>query len=140
MELCIEHARERHNRSVERLADLMGLANKYTLYKWVESGKLPSISIHAFEHACGCDFITRYLAHSAAKLLIEIPVGRDAGAEDMQLLTGVCNDAVGVLIRFYRGEADAAAAIAATNEAMEALGWHRANAAKVQSPELDFGK
>jgi hypothetical protein len=73
IELCIEFAKEKHNRSVDRIAELIGLANKYTLYKWIESGKLPAISIRPFEHACGCDFVTRYLAHSAHKLLIDIP-------------------------------------------------------------------
>jgi hypothetical protein len=99
LELCLEHAREKHNRSVDQIADLIGLANKFTLYKWVESGRLPAIQVRPFEHACGCDFVTRYLAHSAGKLLVEIPIGRPATVEDLQVLTGRCNDAVGCLDR-----------------------------------------
>jgi hypothetical protein len=140
MELCLEFARDKNNRSVDRIADLMGLANKFTLYKWVESGKLPAVSIRPFEHACGCDFVTRYLAHSASKLLVEIPVGRYAGPEDLQRLTASCNAAVGVLIRFYQGAIDASEASAAVTIAMEDLGWHRVNVAKVQTPELGLGQ
>jgi hypothetical protein len=136
MELCIEFAREKHNRSVERIADLMGCANKFTLYKWIESGKIPAVSIRPFEHACGCDFVTRYLAHSASKLLLDIPVGRCAGVEDLQRLTGSCNAAVGVLIQFYAGRIDAESAITAVTIAMEDLAWHRINASKVHAPEL----
>jgi hypothetical protein len=139
MELCIDHAREKHNRSVEGIADLMGLANKYTLYKWIESGKLPSISIRPFEHACGCDYVTRYLAHSAAKLLIDIPVGRCAGVEDLQRLTGSCNAAVCVLIDFHKGTKTVEEATAALMVAMEDLAWHRANVQKHAQPELEFG-
>lgn len=140
MELCIDFAKERHNHSVDRIAELMGLANKFTLYKWVESGRLPAISIRPFEHACGCDFVTRYLAHSASKLLVEIPIGRCAGVEDLQRLMASCNAAVSNLIEFYKGSITAQQASGAITVAMEDLGWHRVNVAKLQAPELDFNQ
>ena len=138
MELCIEYARDRHNRSVEGIAALMGVANKYTLYKWVESGKLPAISIRPFEHACGIDFVTRYLAHSTGKLLIEIPIGRCPGPEDVLRVQGSCHAAVDVLIKFYKGELTSEQASSAVTVAMEDLAWHRSNAAKLHAPELDL--
>jgi hypothetical protein len=138
MELCLEFARERHNRSVEGVADLMGLANKFTLYKWVESGKLPAISIRTFEHACGCDFVTRYLAHSSSKLLIAIPIGRKPQPDDTQLLMASCSRATGLLIDFYSGKVSVDQAVVAITQAMEEFAWHRANMAKVPAPELDF--
>jgi hypothetical protein len=138
LELCIEFAREKHNRSVATLAELIGLDNKFTLYKWIATGKLPAISIRPFEHACGCDFVTRYLAHSATKLLIDIPVGQVAGVEDLQRLTGSCNVAVGKLIEFYRGEITPEEVAATITIAMEDLAWHRVNVAKGPAPELDF--
>lgn len=138
IELCVEHAKERHNRSVDRIADLMGVASKYTLYKWIESGKLPTILIRPFEHACGCDFVTRYLAHSAAKLVIDIPVGRCTDAEDLQRLTGTCNAAVCVLIDFYKGKTSCDEASSALMIAMEDLAWHRVNVQKHAQPELDL--
>ena len=33
LELCKEHARERLNRSVERIADEMGITDHWTVYK-----------------------------------------------------------------------------------------------------------
>jgi hypothetical protein len=140
IELCIEFAKEKHNRSVDRIAELIGLANKYTLYKWIESGKLPAISIRPFEHACGCDFVTRYLAHSAHKLLIDIPVGRASGEEDLLRLSASCNAAVGVLIEFYQGKGDACRTIETLLLAMERLAWHRMNVQKSQQPELGLDR
>ncbi len=140
LELCVEYARDKHHRSVDQIADLIGLANKFTLYKWIESGKLPAISIRSFEHACGCDFVTRYLAHSANKLLVEVPIGRRAEPDDVQRLMASCNAAVGVLLKFYEGKADAAQTYGALTIAMEDLAWHRGNAAKQQAPELDLGQ
>lgn len=136
MELCIEHAREKHNRSVDRVADLIGVANKFTLYKWIESGKLPAISIRPFEHACGCDLVTRYLAHSAHKLMIDIPTGARVDAEGVHRLSEACNAAVGELIRFYKDDATADEAVAKITAAMEVLAWHRGNALKFAQPEL----
>jgi predicted deacylase len=139
IELCIEHGKDRFNLSVDRLAHVIGLANKYTLYKWIESGRVPAISIAAIELACGCDFITRYLAHSAGKLLLDIPTGRKADSEDIQRLQSSCLDAVGALIDFHKGERSADQTREALTEAMEALAWHRENVAKTQAPEFDFG-
>jgi hypothetical protein len=138
MELCLEHAREKHNRSVDRIAELIGLANKYTLYKWVESGKLPAIQVRPFEHACGCDFVTKYLGHAAGKLVVDIPVGRVADPSDVNRVQESCVAAVGALIAFYDGKRTPEQTIAAVTVAMEDLAWHRLNAVKVAAPELDF--
>lgn len=138
LELSIEYARAKNNRSVDQIAELIGLANKFTLYKWIESGKIPAISIRPFEHACGCDFVTRYLAHSAHKLLIDIPLGQCAGAEELQRLTGTCHAAVGALIDFHKGARTPEETIANITVAMEDLAWHRLNVEKHAQPELDL--
>jgi hypothetical protein len=118
----------------------MGLANKYTLYKWVESGKLPAISIRTFEHACGCDFVTRYLAHASSRLLINIPVGRRPEPDDIQRVMASCSAATASLIDFYAGKLKVEDAVVAITAVMEEFAWHRANVAKIPTPELDFGK
>lgn len=138
MELCLEHARAVHNRSVDNVADLMGLPNKWRLYKWVENADLPARYLRGFEHACGCDFITRYLAHSAHRLLIDIPRGRRVEATDLHALQQLTNEAVGALIAFAAGHVEAEDVIAATTRAMEGLAWHRANAEKHSQPELEL--
>jgi len=138
MEWCLAFAKERHNRSAERVADLMGLPNKWRLYKWMEDASLPTRYLRSFEHACGCDFVTRYLAHSAHELLISIPVGKRVAASDLHTLQEMTNDAVGALIAFAAGSVGAEEVIAATTRAMEGLAWHRANAEKHHQPELEL--
>lgn len=139
LELCKEHARERRNLSVERIAELMGLTDHWTLYKWFQTGRIPTNLIRPYETACGIDFVTRWLAASSGRLLIDIPSGRDTTAEDMQALQGVLNDTVGQLLQFYAGKAEVADTLAAIQQAMEGLAWHRGNVEKHLQPELELG-
>lgn len=74
-ELCLVKARECKNLSVERVGDLMGLGSHWSVYKWVESGRLPLALIRPFELACGADFISRFVAHSGGNLLVPHPAG-----------------------------------------------------------------
>lgn len=138
MVLCLRYAREVLNLSVEQIADLMGLPNKWRLYKWVEEANLPANLIRGFEHACGCDFVTQYLAHSSHRLLINIPVGKRVAAADVHAMQEMTTAAIGVLIRFAEGKASAEEVITHTTQAMEGLAWHRANAAKHDQPELEL--
>lgn len=136
IELCLEYAREKKNLSVDRVADLMGLSNKWTLYKWMENGRMPSILIRPFEHACGCSYMTQYIATSAHKLLVDIPSGKRA--EDMELLnlqTGF-NEAVNLLAQFYQGDAQAERTIGALTRVLAEIAGHRANVSKAITPEL----
>lgn len=136
IELCLEYARERRRLSVDRVADLMGLPSKWALYKWLESGRMPAILIRPFEHACGCTYVTQYLATSAHKLLVDIPSGQPARNEDvLELQTGF-NDAVNLLARFYRGEGSAEETMAALSQAMSEIAGHRENVSKSLTPEL----
>lgn len=138
MELCLAYAREVHHLSVDNVADLMSLPSKWRIYKWVEGADLPLRYLRGFEHACGCDFVTRYLAHSAHRLLIDIPRGRSIAAADLNALQQLSNEAVGALIAFAAGQVEAEEVIAATTRAMEGLAWHRANAEKHHQPELEL--
>lgn len=139
MELCIAHAREVHNRSVDQIADLMGLANKWSIYKWVENGNLPARLIRPFEHACGCDFVTRYMAHSAHKLLINIPTGRAPKSTDLSRTYESFSAAMSLLTSFYDGKSDAQETLGALTTMMEDVAWHHGNVDKHLQPELEFG-
>lgn len=139
LELAKDHAKEAHNRSVERLAELMGEESHWTVYGWLRDGSIPGKKIPAYQHATGCDFITRWLAHSAGKLLIDIPSGRMPAPEDVQQLQGTLNAAVGALIGFAAGRLDAEAVAEEINSALEALAEHRENVLKTSQPELEFG-
>lgn len=136
MELCIDYAREVRNLSVEQISDLMGEASKWTLYKWIESASIPARKIRPFEHACGCTFVTEYLAASAHKLLIDIPKGKAATSLELSDLQGRLADAVGSLIRFYQGGADAEKTEADLTGIMADLAFHRENVKRSACPEL----
>lgn len=138
MELCLEFARDKHNRSIDRIADMMGLPSKWTLYKWLESGRMPATLIRPFEHACGATFMTDWIAQSAHKLVIDIPQGRAATEMDIADLQGRLADVMGQLIRFYKGESNADQTVAGITDVMAGLAWHRANVSRQAAPELDL--
>lgn len=137
MEGCLQFALERHNRGVERVADLMGV-NRWSLYKWVASGNLPLRLVRPFEHACGCTFVTTWMAASAHRLLIDFPTGRSASPADVHDLQDACNNAVGALIAFARGESTQTETLAAITTAMERLAYEHAQVSTHAQPELEL--
>jgi hypothetical protein len=138
MDLCVEYAKAKNNRSIDTIADLMGLASKWTLYKWMQEASLPSRLIKPFEHACGIDFVSRWLVVSGGKLVIEIPKGRKGKPDDIQSLQAATHEAVGALIKFYADQADTDATLAALQTALERMAWHKGNVEKYRQPELPF--
>lgn len=139
LEMCKDYAIAVHHRSVERIAELAGEESYWTVYGWLRDGSIPGKKIVTFQHACGCDFITRYLAHSAGRMLIEIPAGKLLHSEDVHDLQNTLNQAVGALLGFAAGKLDACEVGAEISTALEALAWHRENVNKVSQPELEFG-
>lgn len=136
MELCLDYAKEKQNLSVERVADRMGLASRYTLYKWMENGRLPAVLIRPFELACGQSFVTQYIATSAYKLLVDIPSGKPAIDTDLLALQTGFNEAVNVLAKFYQGQADATEALGELTLHLEQVAQHRMRVEKAVAPEL----
>lgn len=139
MELSKEYAQAVHRRGVERIAELAGEESHWTVYGWMRDGSIPGKKIPSFQHACGINLITRWLAHGDGYLLIQVPPGRQVAAEDVQALQGTLNSAVGALLGFAAGKLDADQVGDELNQAMEALAWHRENVAKHAQPELDLG-
>ncbi|GAB2182638.1 hypothetical protein DLREEDagrD3_28610 [Denitratisoma sp. agr-D3] len=137
MQLCVDFARERHNRSIERIADLMGVQS-HTLYKWLGTGRMPANLIRPFENACCCNYVTWWLAHGAHKLLIDIPLGRKATEMDVAQLQESISEATTTLIRFYSSNASIDDTIAQLTVALEGLAWHRENVSRQATPELDL--
>ncbi|OQW67455.1 MAG: hypothetical protein BVN35_20330 [Proteobacteria bacterium ST_bin11] len=138
MELCLEHARVKKNYSVDRVADEMGLSSKWQLYKWMENSRMPIVLVRPFERACGADYVTRYIGHSAFKLLIDIPVGKRVSDTDINTLQGSFSEAIGLLLKFYDGKAEVHDTLAALSEVMEKLAWHQGNVERYFQPELEF--
>lgn len=138
MELCLTYARETHNLGVERIADRMGLASHWVIYKWMEEGGMPARYIRAFEHACGATYVTRYIAASAHMLVIDLPTGRRAQAADIQALQEACTAAVGAVLAFAAGRQQADDTHAALTVALERLAAERAEVERYTTPELPF--
>lgn len=138
IEGCIAFALERHNRSVDQVADLMGLASKWTLYKWMQTAKLPAIQIRAFEHATGAAFVTQYLGASAHKLVLDMPSGKRPSDKELLDVNQACVEACQQLFKFYAGERPAEDVLAALTVALEDLAYQRANVERAAQPEFDF--
>ena len=136
MELNVEFARDRSNLSIDNIADLMGLPSKWTLYKWLESGRMPANLIRPFEHACGATYMTQYIAGSAHKLLIDIPSGKPAKDGDLLALQTDFNDALNLLASFYKGDASADDTLSALTATLTQIAGHRANVSQALTPEL----
>lgn len=137
-ELCLEYGKERKNLSVERVADLMGLANHWTLYKWMESGRFPACLIRPFEYVCGVTFVTQNIATSAHKLLIDMPSSKPISELDILELQSSVNGVINVLIKQHQGHAEIRFAIIELSRVMQELAGHRARLELADSPELDL--
>lgn len=138
MEMCLEHARLKHNRSVDHIADLMGLPNKWSLYKWVANGRMPMILIRPFEHACGAHYLTEYLAASAASLLVQMPRGAKATEAEINRLQAEFSAAIGLLIGCYNGKTPVEETLASLSTILRGLAWHDVNVRKLFAPEFDM--
>lgn len=140
LELCLEFARVEHNRSVQSVAELMGLSSHWTLYKWLENGRMPANLIRPFEHACGCHFVSDWLALSAGRLVIDMPAARRATAGDINGMQSNFIHAVGLLIDFYSGVgvggSGAEEVVAALTAVLVDVASQRANVAQAARPEL----
>ncbi len=140
LEKCKEHAREARNLSVERIAADMGLADHWALYKWIESGRFPLILVPAYQAVCGINLVTRWQAAHERRLLVDMPIGKAAGADDLvQLGTGF-QQAVQLLSDFYKsnGGTDPGPVLEALRSHLESVAHHHFNVSGFSEPELDF--
>ena len=138
LELCVDHARDVHNLSVERIAERMGETTHHALYKWLADGSMPIRKQRAFEHACGCKYVSRWIAMSADLLTIDMPTGRSADSADVMALQETLSEAVTALLQFYRNRASSDEVLARVIAGMEGLAFHRENVRKHDQPELDL--
>ena len=137
-ELCKDHARERLNKSVEGIAEDMGLADHWVLYKYLQKGSMPANLIRPYELACGIDFVTRYLAASNGRLLVQIATGRKLAHADIVELHEHFATALKLLTEYYAKPGVPSAALAALTTHMEHVAWHRQNVAQHINPQLDL--
>src|SRR5690625_2649327 len=136
IELCVEYARDQRNYSVDRIAELMGLASKWTLYKYMESGRMPATLIPPFEHACGAHFVTDYLGNSAGRITSQAPRGRKCQTHEVADLQLSFGRAVNELAKFYDGHSNENETLDALAQALRECAWHEQNVTKTAAPEL----
>ncbi|HDR9585237.1 TPA: hypothetical protein QDC22_007529 [Burkholderia stabilis] len=136
---CKDFALDVHHMSVERIADRMAVTHD-VLYKWLANGRMPAILIPTYELACGCNFVTTWLATSAGKLVVDMPRGRHAAPAELMALNSAFAGALQLLTAFYADPvpSDAEATLAALRAHMEHVAYHHHNVARFASPELDF--
>lgn len=140
LELCKEYARERRNLSVERIAEKMGVTDHWTIYKWVQSGRIPANMIQPYESVCGIEYVTRWLAASGGKLLVDIPTGRNLVNADVIELHSGFSAALDLLTQFYVGKADVGQTSEALTNHLQQVAFHHANVQKHGAPEFNFGE
>ena len=136
---CKDFAQERHNLSVERIAERMGLEDHWALYKWIANGRMPAVLLPAYEHACGINLVARWMAATDGKLLVDMPRGRQAQPADMVELNTGFAQALQLLTDFYSGgQADPTATLEALRNHLQQVAAHQLNVAGFAEPELDF--
>lgn len=138
MDACVAYALEAHNLSIDRIAERMGLGTKWTLYKLIGELRMTAAQVRSFEHACGANYVSRYIAASAGLLAIEIPAGRQQSGDDIQSVQANLHAAVGALMDFHAHRIDAAEALERISAGLSDLAWHRENVARSTQPQLDF--
>ena len=139
LELCKDHAREKLNKSVERIADRMGVTHD-SLYKWLGTGRMPAILVPAYELACGCHYVTDWYGASAGRLVVPMPTGRAVGEADLLAVNSSCATALDLLKAFYAdpASADPKATSDALYAHLQQVAFHHHNVARYAAPELDF--
>lgn len=136
---CLDHAIRRHRRSVAQVGELIGVS-EWAIYKWMHEGSMPSVRIRPFEFACGATFVTEHLAASAGALLVTIPTGRQANAEQVNDLHATVVDALRHLTRYYSEPTEEVAdqAVRRLTDALREIASHRENVQRSQEPELEL--
>ena len=139
LRLCKERAQAKRHLSVERIADCMGVTHD-SLYKWLATGRIPGILIPAYELACGCHYVSEWLAASSGSLVVPMPTGRKAEGTEVVDMNSSCAAALQLLTTFYAAPqaADTEATLAALRLHLEQVAYHHHNVAAYATPELEF--
>lgn len=135
--MCKDYAKAKHNLSVERIADEMGLTAG-RLYQHLENGDMPFNRVRSYQRACHCNFVTLYMAHGDDCMLIKIPTGKKVSDDQMLEINSTFHKALTQLTDFYKKAENPEKALALLTEHMAMTAWHRANVEKTLQPELDF--
>lgn len=101
---------------------------------------MPAVCIPAYQEACGINLVTRWLAGTERRLLVDMPIGKAADEADLVQLGSGFARALQLLSDFYQagGALDAAPVLEALRDHMESVAHHHFNVSGFSEPELDF--
>ena len=122
---CIFHAAEHYGLSITDISASMEASSNWTVFKWIESGKMPLCEIAKFEDACHARFVTRYLAEHAGLLLLPKPKATDNPTQTLLGAHKAIADALSHAANFWDGKGDKKQALKTIDTAMEALACQR---------------
>ena len=100
---------------------------------------MPLVLVRPYELACGIDYVTRWMAASNGRLLVQIATGRKLNHTDVAELHEHFAKALQLMTEFYAKPGDPAATLAALTTHMEHVAWHRQNVAQHATPQLELG-
>lgn len=135
--MCKDYAKHRHNLSVERIADDMGMTAS-RLYQHLENGDMPFNRVRSFQRACRCNYVTQYMAYGDNCMLVPIPSAQKIDDDKLVHISATYSRALNLLTTFHQNGQDPDVVIEALTAHMETTAWHRANVEKHQQPEFDF--
>ena len=137
---CKDYAQERRNLSVARIAELMGDVTEDTLYGWLSKGRMPAVLIPTFEHVCGANFVTDWLAASAGRMVIAMPKGHKVSEAELLQINADCTAAMSQLAAFYAdpSKVDTAELMELLQRHLEQVAFQHHNVGQYIAPELEF--
>lgn len=120
MNACVTHAADHYGINITDIANLTGV-NKWTLFKWLESGRMPVTELKKFEDICHARFVTRHLADHAGMLLVSRPKGLETPEATLLTANKAMADALSAVSACIGGQIGVKPAIKAIDAAMEVL-------------------
>jgi AraC-like DNA-binding protein len=137
LRMCKDYAKDKHNLSVERIADEMGLTPS-RLYQHLDNGDMPFNRVRSYQHICRCNFVTQYMANGDDCILIKMPKGKRVSDDQMVHFNKSFSKALSELSEFYTLYQNPDEVISALTDHLENVAWHRANVERTSQPQLDF--
>ncbi|WDE07269.1 hypothetical protein SG34_010465 [Thalassomonas viridans] len=132
-----EHGLVNNQMSVGRIADQMGVS-KETLYKWLATAKVPANKIISFEHSCGINYVTQYLAHSQDLLLISAPTGDKPLNTDIADLQIFMTEVAKHLLLCSQGKSELQEVINKIRTLMQDLAFHESNISQMEKQQSEL--
>jgi hypothetical protein len=121
---CLKHAEEHFGMTTKDIAQTMNV-NMWTLFKWLESGKLPLNEINKFEAACHARYITRYLADASGLILVTKPRNMEAPENALVAINKASSNAISAIAEYIGGTKNKQGTTKAIDAAIEVLVWQR---------------